>query len=54
MRYSVLLPTRNGGQFLRNCIKSMLSQGYDDFELVEHLIETLRGHQAGTFLRTIV
>ena len=34
MRYSVLLPTRNGGQFLRNCIESILSQDYDDFELV--------------------
>ena len=34
MRYSVLLPTRNGGPFLRNCIRSILSQDYDDFELV--------------------
>jgi glycosyltransferase involved in cell wall biosynthesis len=33
-RYSVLLPTRNGGKFLRNCIESILSQEYDDFELV--------------------
>src|SRR5689334_11307157 len=34
MRYSVLLPTRNGGPFLRGCIESILNQGYDDFELV--------------------
>ena len=34
MRYSVLLPTRNGGPFLRNCIESILSQDYDDLELV--------------------
>jgi glycosyltransferase involved in cell wall biosynthesis len=34
VKYSVLLPTRNGGQFLRNCIESILSQDYDDFELV--------------------
>jgi glycosyltransferase involved in cell wall biosynthesis len=34
MKYSVLLPTRNGGKFLRNCIESILSQDYDDFELV--------------------
>jgi glycosyltransferase involved in cell wall biosynthesis len=33
MRYSVLLPTRNGGEFLRNCIESILSQD-GDFELV--------------------
>lgn len=34
MRYSVLLPTRNGGAFLRACIQSVLSQDHDDFELV--------------------
>jgi glycosyltransferase involved in cell wall biosynthesis len=34
MRYSALLPTRNGGKFLRNCIESILSQDYDAFELV--------------------
>ena len=34
MRYSVLLPTRNGGKYLRNCIESVLGQDYDDFELV--------------------
>ena len=33
MKYSVLLPTRNGGKFLRHCIESILSQDYDDFEL---------------------
>lgn len=34
MRFSVLLPTRNGGRFLRNCIASVLDQPYDDLELV--------------------
>ena len=34
MRYSVLLPTRNGGPFLKNCVLSILGQGYDDLELV--------------------
>lgn len=34
MRYSVLLPTRNGGEFLENCIRSILEQDYGDFELV--------------------
>jgi glycosyltransferase involved in cell wall biosynthesis len=33
MRFSVLLPTRNGGRFLDNCIRSVLSQD-GDFELV--------------------
>ncbi len=34
MKFSVLLPTRNGGAFLENCIRSILDQGYDDLELV--------------------
>jgi len=34
MRFSVLLPTRNGGALLANCIASILEQQYDDFELV--------------------
>ena len=34
MRFSVLLPTRNGGRYLANCVDSVLDQDYDDFELV--------------------
>lgn len=34
MRFSILLPTRNGVNFLDNCIRSILEQDYDDFELV--------------------
>ncbi|MDP3229859.1 MAG: glycosyltransferase family A protein [Acidovorax sp.] len=34
MKFSVLLPTRNGGGFLENCIRSILEQGYEDMELV--------------------
>jgi len=33
-RYSVLLPTRNGGPFVAACIDSILGQAYEDFELV--------------------
>lgn len=34
MKFSVLLPTRNGGKFLRDCIGSVLEEPYDDFELI--------------------
>lgn len=34
MRFSVLLPTRNGAKLLANCIHSILDQKYDDFEIV--------------------
>lgn len=34
MKFSVLLPTRNGGEYLRNCITSILSEPYQDMELI--------------------
>jgi glycosyltransferase involved in cell wall biosynthesis len=34
LRFSVLLPTRNGGALLADCIASILEQDFDDFELV--------------------
>lgn len=34
MRFSILLPTRNGGNFLDNCIRSILEQDHADFELI--------------------
>ena len=34
MKFSVLLPTRNGGPFLADCIGSVLEQPYADMELV--------------------
>lgn len=34
MKYSVLLPTRNGGKYLRYTIESILNQNHSDFELI--------------------
>ncbi|MDD5428970.1 MAG: glycosyltransferase family A protein, partial [Candidatus Omnitrophica bacterium] len=34
MKFSVLLPTRNGGRFLKDCIESILAEPYDDMELI--------------------
>ena len=34
LRFSILLPTRNGGAYLRDVIASALGQSCDDFELV--------------------
>jgi len=33
-RYSVLLPTRNGASLLEGCLRSILDQDYEDFELI--------------------
>ena len=34
MKFSVLLPTRNGGKYLKNCLSSILDEPYQDMELV--------------------
>ena len=34
MKLSVLLPTRNGGALLHDCVKSVLDQSYEGMELV--------------------
>ncbi len=34
MKYSVLLPTRNGAAYLKNCIGSVINQHYEDYELI--------------------
>ena len=34
MKFSVLLPTRNGERYLKTCIQSILDQKYDDMELI--------------------
>ena len=34
MKFSVLLPTRNGEKYLKTCIQSILDQTYDDTELI--------------------
>ncbi len=34
MRISVVLPTRNGGALLGDCVKSVLDQPYEDMELI--------------------
>lgn len=34
MKFSVLLPTRNGAKYLKTCIQSILGQTYDDMELI--------------------
>ncbi|MET0466926.1 MAG: glycosyltransferase [Chitinophagaceae bacterium] len=33
-RYSIILPVRNGGNYLRECVQSILSQTVADFELL--------------------
>ena len=34
MKFSVLLPTRDGGRYLSDCISSVLNQSYKNMELI--------------------
>ena len=34
VRYSIILPVKNGGALLKECVKSILQQTYVDFELI--------------------
>jgi len=34
MRYSIILPVRNGGEYVKECIKSILCQSLDNFNLL--------------------
>ena len=33
-RYSILIPSRNGGKYLPTCVQSIIEQHYDNYELV--------------------
>lgn len=33
-RYSIILPVRNGGEYVKECVKSILSQTLNDFNLI--------------------
>jgi len=34
MKYSIILPVRNGGRYVEECVQSILSQTYTDFNLI--------------------
>ena len=34
LKYSILLPTKNGGKYLKHCINAVLNQSYQNIELV--------------------
>src|SRR5687768_12685451 len=37
MKYSIIIPVRNGGDYLKECVASILAQTYKDFTL--HILE---------------
>ena len=60
MKFSVLLPTRNGGPYLENCIRSILEQDFEDFELIvsdnantDETLEVLRRFSSDLRLKAV-
>lgn len=59
--FSVLLPTRNGGKYLTNCIRSILDQGEEGVELIvsdnantdetPQVLDAYRGHPSVRIVR---
>lgn len=33
-KYSIILPLKNGGEYLKECVKSVISQSFNDFNLI--------------------
>ncbi len=46
LRFSIVVPVYNTEKYLAECIRSILSQSYGNFEPI--LVETGRRHAAGT------
>jgi glycosyltransferase involved in cell wall biosynthesis len=49
---SILLPTRNGGKYLKECVKTILSQSDKDFELV--ISDNFSSDGTNDYLKTII
>ncbi len=49
-RYSVIIPARNGGDYLKECINTVIPQNYTDYELIisdDHSTDGSREYLAG-------
>lgn len=59
MKFSIVLPVHNGGQYLKTCIESLLSQTYHDFDILVlenksndgslEWLESLKDHRINIF-----
>ncbi len=50
-KYSIFLPVHNGGKFIRQCIESIISQTYNDFNL--EILENKSNDGTYEYLRTL-
>ncbi len=51
-RYSIILPVRNGGHYVKECVNSILSQTYTDFNL--HVLDNCSTDGTTDYIKSII
>ncbi len=51
MKFSIILPVKNGGEYVKECVQSILSQTYPDFNL--HILENYSTDGTAEWLQTL-
>jgi glycosyltransferase involved in cell wall biosynthesis len=51
MKFSIILPVKNGGEYIRECVASILAQTYTDFNL--HILENCSTDGTAEWLKTL-
>jgi glycosyltransferase involved in cell wall biosynthesis len=50
-RFSIILPVKNGGEYLKECVQSILAQTYPDFNL--HILENCSNDGTAEWIQTL-
>jgi glycosyltransferase involved in cell wall biosynthesis len=51
VKFSIILPVKNGGEYVKECVQSILSQSYSDFNL--HILENCSTDGTAEWLQTL-
>jgi glycosyltransferase involved in cell wall biosynthesis len=51
VKFSIILPVKNGGEYVKECVQSILSQSYGDFNL--HILENCSTDGTAEWLQTL-
>lgn len=51
MKFSIILPVKNGGEYVKECVKSILAQTYPDFNV--HILENYSNDGTAEWLQTL-
>src|SRR5690242_20596906 len=51
MKFSIILPVKNGGEYIKECVQSILAQTFADFNL--HILENCSNDGTAEWLKTL-